>query len=104
MPDFLDAAIEIAREAGQLLMAHRGVGFELKGTFDLVTAADRASEQLVIKRLQERFPEHGIVAEEGGGAELKVAATLVCRSARRHYQLRARLSAVERHARAGPRR
>ncbi len=71
MSDFLDAAIEIAREAGQLLMAHRGVGFELKGAHDLVTAADRASEQLVVKRLKERFPQHGIVAEEGGRAEMQ---------------------------------
>jgi len=70
MSDFLDAAIEIAREAGQVLLAHRGVGFELKGDYDLVTAADRASEQLVLKRLRERFPDHGIVAEEGGRAEL----------------------------------
>lgn len=70
MENFLDAAIEIAREAGQILLAHRGVGFELKGEHDLVTAADRASEQLVIKRLRERFPHHGIVAEEGGRAEL----------------------------------
>lgn len=71
MASFVDAAIEIAREAGQLLLAHRGVGFELKGDYDLVTAADRASEQLVIKRLKERFPEHGIVAEEGGRAEMQ---------------------------------
>ena len=70
MGDFLDAAIEIAREAGQVLLSHRGVGFELKGDFDLVTAADRASEQLVVKRLKERFPKHGIVAEEGGHAEM----------------------------------
>lgn len=70
MNDFLDAAIEIAREAGQVLLAHRGVGFELKGDFDLVTAADRASEQLVVNRLQQRFPTHGIVAEEGGHAEM----------------------------------
>lgn len=70
MESFLDAAIEIAREAGQILLAHRGVGFELKGEHDLVTAADRASEQLIIKRLRERFPQHGIVAEEGGRAEL----------------------------------
>jgi myo-inositol-1(or 4)-monophosphatase len=71
MGEYLDAAIEIAREAGQVLMAHRGVGFELKGAYDLVTAADRASEQLVIQRLRERFPEHGIVAEEGGRAEMQ---------------------------------
>ena len=70
MANFLDAAIEIAREAGEVLMAHRGVAFELKGEHDLVTAADRASEKLVIKRLQERFPDHGIYAEEGGRAAL----------------------------------
>ena len=70
MGEFVDAAIEIAREAGQILLSHRGVDFELKGDFDLVTAADRASEQLVMKRLQERFPDHGIVAEEGGRAEM----------------------------------
>ncbi len=71
MDSFLDVAIEIAREAGQLLLAHRGVGFELKGAYDLVTAADRASEQFIIRRLKERFPRHGIVAEEGGRAELE---------------------------------
>ncbi|MBV8832071.1 MAG: inositol monophosphatase [Acidobacteriaceae bacterium] len=71
MGNYLDAAIEIAREAGQVLMAHRGVDFELKGDFDLVTAADRASETLIMKRLRERFPDHGIVAEEGGRAEMQ---------------------------------
>ena len=43
------------------------LGFELKGEFDLVTKADRASEKLIVERLTARFPEHGIVAEEGGG-------------------------------------
>src|SRR6187551_3440167 len=71
MSYFLEAAIEIAREAGGVLMSHRGVGFELKGEYDLVTAADRASEELVVKELQKRFPDHGIVAEEGGHAEMK---------------------------------
>lgn len=70
MESFLDAAIEIAREAGEILLAHRGVSFELKGEHDLVTAADRASETLIVKLLRQRFPEHGIVAEEGGRAEL----------------------------------
>ncbi|MBV8072022.1 MAG: inositol monophosphatase [Acidobacteriaceae bacterium] len=71
MDEFLDAAIEIAREAGQLLLAHRGVAFELKGDYDLVTAADRASEKLIMERLTQRFPQHGIVAEEGGRAEMQ---------------------------------
>jgi myo-inositol-1(or 4)-monophosphatase len=71
MDDFLDTAIAIAREAGQILMSHRGVGFELKGEYDLVTAADRASETLIVKQLKERYPSHGIIAEEGGRAEMR---------------------------------
>ncbi|HWF48728.1 MAG TPA: inositol monophosphatase family protein [Bryobacteraceae bacterium] len=71
MADFLDTAIGIARDAGQILMSHRGVGFELKGEYDLVTAADRASETLIVKRLKEHYPDHGIVAEEGGRAEMR---------------------------------
>lgn len=34
-----------------------------------MTEADRASEALVIKRLTAEYPDHGIVAEEGGGHE-----------------------------------
>lgn len=58
----------IAREAGAILMDHLNrVGYELKGEFDLVTEADRASERLVVSRLIDAFPTHGIVGEEGGG-------------------------------------
>jgi myo-inositol-1(or 4)-monophosphatase len=72
MPEsFLDSAQEIAREAGALLSEYfaRRVAFELKGDFDLVTEADRASEKLVVERLTARYPSHAIVAEEGGGHE-----------------------------------
>jgi len=69
--DYLAVASEIAREAGQILGQHyeRNVPVEYKGDFDLVTAADRASEKLVVERLRSRFPSHSIVAEEGGGIE-----------------------------------
>jgi len=69
MPGPLEAAVEIAREAGALLATffERRIPFELKGEFDLVTEADRSSEKLVIERLRSYFPAHGIVAEEGGG-------------------------------------
>jgi myo-inositol-1(or 4)-monophosphatase len=70
MPSFLDTSIDIAREAGALLLTYFGnVSFELKGEFDLVTEADRASERLIVERLRSHFPEHSIVAEEGGGSE-----------------------------------
>jgi myo-inositol-1(or 4)-monophosphatase len=45
------------------------VGYELKGEFDIVTEADRASERLVVDRLRSAFPDLTIVAEEGGGQE-----------------------------------
>jgi len=69
MPSYLETSVEIAREAGALLSKYfeRRVSFELKGEHDLVTEADRASEQLVIERLSAHFPSHSIVAEEGGG-------------------------------------
>ena len=61
--------MEIAREAGALVTKYfeRRVSFELKGEFDLVTEADRASEKLIVERLCTYFPWHSIVAEEGGG-------------------------------------
>ncbi len=69
MPSYLDVSAEIAREAGALLAAFfvRRIGFELKGDFDLVTEADRASERMVVERLRAHYPTHSIVAEEGGG-------------------------------------
>jgi myo-inositol-1(or 4)-monophosphatase len=64
---YLETAVEIAREAGALLANYfeRRVAFELKGEFDLVTEADRASEKLVVEKLRSYFPTHAIVAEEG---------------------------------------
>jgi len=64
----------IAREAGALIndVAERRLRtdsktFDLKGEFDLVTEADRASEALIVERLQALYPSHTVVAEEGGG-------------------------------------
>ena len=69
MPSYLEISEEIAREAGALIHGYfeRHIGFELKGDFDLVTEADRASEKLIIERLHQHFPTHSIVAEETGG-------------------------------------
>jgi myo-inositol-1(or 4)-monophosphatase len=69
MPSYLETSMEIAREAGALLTNYfeRRVTFELKGEFDLVTEADRASERFIVERLRAHFPAHSIVAEEGGG-------------------------------------
>jgi len=71
LPSFLETAAEIAREAGAIVTSYgeRKIGFDLKGEYDLVTEADRASERLIVERLRSHFPSHSIVAEEGGGSE-----------------------------------
>jgi len=66
---YLETAVEIAREAGALVATYfeRRIGFETKGEFDLITEADRASEKQIVERLRSHFPSHAVVAEEGGG-------------------------------------
>lgn len=68
MTDHLSAAVEIAREAGALLaeLSTQPLEIGYKRRSDLVTVADRRSEALIVGRLRERFPDHAIVAEEGG--------------------------------------
>lgn len=67
----LESAMAITREAGELVArdfpmgAMDQVGF--KGSVNPVTETDEAAERLIRERLQERFPEHRILAEEGGG-------------------------------------
>ncbi len=67
MSELVSTAEAIAREAGALLREfyHRGVRTEYKGDVDLVTEADRASEKLIVSRLKQTFPAHGIYGEEG---------------------------------------
>jgi myo-inositol-1(or 4)-monophosphatase len=43
----------------------RQIAIEYKGDADLVTAADRASEKLIVGKLREFWPTHEIVGEEG---------------------------------------
>src|SRR5579883_2483915 len=63
----------IAREAGALLREYyaRGVATEYKGDVDLVTEADRASEKLIVERLHDLFPTHGVYGEEGTRSHLE---------------------------------
>ncbi|MGQ0722366.1 MAG: inositol monophosphatase family protein [Candidatus Eiseniibacteriota bacterium] len=65
----LDVAEKAAREAGDVLLGFVGKAFEVrhKGDVDLVTQADRASEDRIVRIVRERFPDHAVLAEEGGG-------------------------------------
>jgi myo-inositol-1(or 4)-monophosphatase len=68
---YLEAAVEIAREAGKVLREEmeRPPDIAYKGDFDLVTQADRRSESVIVSRLQQYFPEHAVAAEEGTGKD-----------------------------------
>lgn len=66
MHDHTKHAIEIAREAGEILKDGQRQPFTIdrKGRRDLVTSVDTASEKLILGRIRERFPDDHIVAEE----------------------------------------
>lgn len=71
MSHFLEVAVETAREAGTILRndSARPKNISYKGEVDLVTETDKRSEALIVSRLRSHFPQHAIIAEEGGGGE-----------------------------------
>jgi myo-inositol-1(or 4)-monophosphatase len=62
-------ALDVAREAGDLIRRRRRDGVHVAGTktsaTDIVTEADRASEALIRERLLTARPEDGLLGEEG---------------------------------------
>ena len=67
--ELLDLALEVAREAGALVTAMRAEGVDVAATksspIDVVTAADRACEELVRRRLLAARPDDAVHGEEG---------------------------------------
>lgn len=61
-----ELAVQTARDAGAILREQLGkVSIQYKGTVDLVTDADKASETLIGERISTAFPGHRVVGEEG---------------------------------------
>lgn len=75
----LQTAIEAAHRAGRVIAerfpAQRSV--TVKGYRDIVTEVDTAAESIVIELIGERFPDHAILSEEAGGAEIGAGITWV---------------------------
>ncbi|MBD2251541.1 inositol monophosphatase family protein [Nostoc parmelioides] len=67
---FLDIATEAALAAGEVLQGYLGkledAVTEKGRPGDLVTAADKASEAVVLEIIRRHFPQHSILAEESG--------------------------------------
>jgi myo-inositol-1(or 4)-monophosphatase len=69
--DLLETAQQAARTGAEVVRRYfRDAGLEVrrKGQNDFVTQADKESEAAVLAEIRSRFPEHRILAEEGGGA------------------------------------
>ena len=66
----IQVATELARTAGAVLLEHYYSPFLVEqkinamDEFEEVTAADRAANELIVTRLQQEFPDDGILAEE----------------------------------------
>lgn len=66
MLSFKNFAEEIARKAGALLKEKLSQKHEIyyKGEINLVTEADKMSEDLIITAISRNYPDHGILSEE----------------------------------------
>lgn len=66
----LDTAVKAAHAAGELLVRnfHRDLSVDEKQQYDIKLALDRESQELIFQILGEAFPEHGLIGEEGDGA------------------------------------
>jgi myo-inositol-1(or 4)-monophosphatase len=68
--EYLDFAVGMAREAGRIQLSYfRGDDLAMKtksNVSDVVTRADRESEELIVRSILKRYPTHAILGEEGG--------------------------------------
>lgn len=69
---FLSDCIRWAKEVGKVQLGFfRGDHLDIRTKYnesDIVTAADKASESILIGRILEKYPDHSILSEESGEA------------------------------------
>jgi 3'(2'), 5'-bisphosphate nucleotidase len=74
----LEVVTELAREAGAILLRHYHSPFLVEQKVNAlkeleeVTAADRESNDLIVRRLAAEFPDDGILAEESADTERRL--------------------------------
>jgi myo-inositol-1(or 4)-monophosphatase len=71
LKSLLEFAEETARQAGQITLEYyqQAIQPEYKGDDSPVTIGDRKAEQYIRERIEQTYPEHGIVGEEYGEKE-----------------------------------
>jgi myo-inositol-1(or 4)-monophosphatase len=62
----IGTAAKAAKQAGSILLqkVNTALQIDLKGRVNLVTEADRQSEETILKIISDKFPEHQILTEE----------------------------------------
>ncbi len=66
--------VDIAKQAGELVRKGFNTNFKVEyktNESNLVTEIDKASEKLITDFIKEKFPSHGILAEEGSESNLE---------------------------------
>ncbi len=72
--EILQFALALSREAGSLILPlWKNTAVDHKPDGSEVTEADRGAEQLLRRRIAERFPDHAILGEEFGGERTRDA-------------------------------
>jgi myo-inositol-1(or 4)-monophosphatase len=68
MSDIAILAERAAKEAGDFILSNFGkiTKIESKGDRNLATNLDKEAENMIVAKIKEKFPNHGILAEEGG--------------------------------------
>ncbi len=71
LDNFLDTAIEAAKEAGRIQEGKFGENFKIehKGEINLVTEVDYQCEKVIIDIIKRDYPEHEILTEEAGSVK-----------------------------------
>ena len=67
--EITDVAIDLARGAGEILLGHFGrrltIEYKDEAQRDPVTSADKTCQEFLAKEIAKKFPDHGILGEEG---------------------------------------
>jgi histidinol-phosphatase len=79
MSQFLDAAIEAAKNAEKIVLKHYrpNIAYETKGDSSPVTIADKEAEAEIRSTISRYFPDHSILGEEQGADTKKSTYTWV---------------------------
>jgi myo-inositol-1(or 4)-monophosphatase len=63
---YTQTAVQAAIAGGEVLMKYfnRAIAVDFKGAIDPVTVADRTSQEIITRKIRQKYPDHSIIGEE----------------------------------------